>query len=189
MIAGGKMTHLPIRAYSLRGAALVGRSIYVRGFKTPLAPDGGFRPSDLMHATHLRQAALGCTYFGNMFFGHFWTDDVPLMQLAREFAEPVRTSLGLTGHQSELLDLLELRPRLSSSLQCEELIVFDDPAQTKSKENRYRGIRQVFAEKFRRPDPPRGVFLFRGEPERSQSRERGTDSDSPSSTWNRVRSS
>jgi hypothetical protein len=133
MIAGGKMTHLPIRAFGLRDAALVGKSIYVRGYRTPLAPAGGFRPADLMHATRVRQAALGCTYFGNMFFGHFWTDDVPLMQLARQFAEPVRTSQ-----------------------------VLQDPAQTKSKETRYRGIRQVFAERFRRTDPPRGVFLFRG---------------------------
>jgi capsular polysaccharide biosynthesis protein len=162
MIAGGEATHLPVRALLIRDAALVGSSVYVRGHRSPLAPEGGFRLRDLGAGVRVDKAALGCTYFGNMFFGHFWTDDVPLMQLAGETAEPVRTSRSLTGHQRELLDLLGLRPRLTSSLLLDELFVFEDSAQTPSKARRYRKIRELFAARFGRADPPRGVFVFRG---------------------------
>ena len=162
IIAGGTSIHKAIRAFALKNTALLGSSIYVRGHRTPLAPDSGFRTRDLLEATRLPRAALGCTYFGNMFFGHFWTDDVPLMQLGSEIAEPVRTARPLTTHQAELLHLIDLRPRLSSSLLFDELVVLEDPAQTPSKERRYRKIREAFAKKYGRPDPPRGVFLFRG---------------------------
>jgi hypothetical protein len=162
IIGGGEVTHLPVRALSLKNAALVGASVYAGGYRMPLAPKRGFAVADLLRPAHLGQAALGSTYFGNMFFGHFWTDDVPLMQLGQELAEPVRTARPLTGHQRELVDLLGLRPRLSGSLTFDELIVFEDAGQGKGKERRYRAIRDAFAREFSRPDPPRGVFLFRG---------------------------
>jgi capsular polysaccharide biosynthesis protein len=163
MIAGGKVTHRPIRAFGVRNAALIGSSYYVRGFRMPLAPDAGFRAADLVNAVHIPQAALGCTYFGNMFFGHFWTDDVPLMQLGAELGETVRPARRLSDHQRDLLGLLGLTPHSLRSATFQELIVFEDPAQTKSKELRYRRIREAFAARFHTPDPPRGVFLFRGQ--------------------------
>jgi hypothetical protein len=162
MIAGGLSQHRPVRAFSVNNVALVGASLYVREHRTPLAPDAGFRVRDLVTVDHVSSGSLGCTYFGNMFFGHFWTDDVPLMQLGQELAPPIRTARPLTGHQSELLQLLDLKPRLSSSLSLDELIVMEDPAQGRSKERRYRSIRERFTAAFRRPDPPRGVFVFRG---------------------------
>jgi hypothetical protein len=162
IIAGGTSIHRPIRAFSLRNVALLGSSLYVRGHRTPLAPEGGFRARDLVAATRRTRAVLGCTYFGNMFFGHFWTDDVPLMQLGSEIAQPVRTARPLTPHQVDLLRLIDLKPLLSSSALFDELVVLEDPAQTPSKEKRYRKIRETFARSFARPDPPRGVFLFRG---------------------------
>lgn len=131
IIAGGTTVHRPIRAFSLRNAALIGSSIYIRGHRTPLAPASGFRAGDLLQTTRLPCAALGCTYFGNMFFGHFWTDDVPLLQLAGEFGETVRTAHPLTPHQSDLLRLLSLQPRRSSSLRFDELIVLEDQAQAR----------------------------------------------------------
>lgn len=162
LIAARNVTHRPIRAHVLKNAALVGSSIYVREFREPLAPAGGFHPRDLLESSHSGQGALGCTYFGNMFFGHFWTDDVPLMQLGSQFGEPVRTSRPLTPHQRELLDFIELRVRLPDSMTFDELICFDDRAQTKHKERRYRALRKTFADAHSRSDAPRGVFLFRG---------------------------
>jgi hypothetical protein len=162
MIAGGEVTHLPVRGLLFRRAALVGSSLYIRGHRTPLAPAHGFHLGELLTCEHLPKAALGCTYFGNMFFGHFWTDDVTMMQLGQEHAEPFRTSRPLTAHQRDLLELLGLRPRLAGSLSFDELLVFEDAAQTKSKERRYRKIREAFAARFSRPDPPRGVFVLRG---------------------------
>jgi len=162
IIEGGKVVHRPIHGFSLRNAALIGSSVYVRGVRSPLAPKAGFRPRDLFSATPLPRALLGCTYFGNIFFGHFWTDDVPMILLGNDLAEPVRTARPLSQHQQDLLSLLGLRPRLASSLLIDELIVLVDPAQNSSKERRYRKIRKAFAHNFRRPDPPRGVFLFRG---------------------------
>lgn len=163
MIAGGTMNHLPLTALQVKDAALVGGSIYVRGHKMALAPDSGFQLRDLMNGSRLSIGALGCTYFGNIFFGHFWTDDVPLMQLGQEMAPPVlRTSRPLSGHQRDLLALLGLGAQLASSVAVNELLVFEDAAQTKSKERRYRAIRAAFAARFARHNPPRGVFLFRG---------------------------
>ena len=162
MIAGGKMSHLPITAIQLKGASLVGGSVYVRGHRMALAPASGFRLRDLMDGARVPSASLGCTYFGNLFFGHFWTDDVPLMQLGQELAPVVRTAKAPTGHQRELLELLGLSPQLPSCVVMDELIVLEDAAQTKSKERRYRQIRAAYTQRFARPDPPRGVFLFRG---------------------------
>jgi capsular polysaccharide biosynthesis protein len=162
LIAAREVQHLPIRAHLLKGAALVGASIYVRGFRAPLAPEGGFRSRQLLAPVHLARGALGCTYFGNMFFGHFWTDDVPLMQLGAEFGQVVRTARPLTEHQRALLELVELRARLAGSVTFDELLVLDDRAQTRHKARRYRAIRQRFAERYRREGAPHGVFLFRG---------------------------
>ncbi|MBC7171042.1 MAG: glycosyltransferase family 61 protein, partial [Polyangiaceae bacterium] len=162
LISGRKVFHRPTRAYALERAALVGSSMYVRGHRMPLAPESGFRARDLLESTHVERGALGCTYFGNMFFGHFWTDDVPLMQLGSELGEIVRTDRPPSRHQRELLELLDLKVRLASSLTFDELIVLDDCGQTEHKERRYRTIRRVFATKYERTDAPRGVFLFRG---------------------------
>jgi capsular polysaccharide biosynthesis protein len=162
IIAGGTMKHLPIAGLQIKGAALVGGSIYVRGHRMALAPESGFRLRDLMDGARVPSAVLGCSYFGNMFFGHFCTEDVPLMQLGRELAPPIRTARPLTGHQRELLDVLGLSPRLTSCLVMDELIIFEDAAQTKSKERRYREARAALAARYARSDPPRGVFLYRG---------------------------
>lgn len=162
LISARRVTHRPITGHVLKNAALIGASIYARGFREPLAPAGGFHPRELLDNMHAKQGALGCTYFGNMFFGHFWTDDVPLMQLGSQFGEPVRTSQPLARHQRELLDFIALKVRLASSMTFDELFVFDDRAQTKHKELRYRALRKTFAEKHHRRDAPRGVFVFRG---------------------------
>lgn len=162
LIAEREVNHLPIRAHLLKGAALVGASLYARGFRAPLAPEGGFRAQQLFEPVHIARGALGCTYFGNMFFGHFWTDDVPLMQLAAEFGQVVRTERPLTAHQRALLDLVDVRARLLGSVTFDELVVLDDRAQTRHKERRYRATRARFTERYGREDAPHGVFLFRG---------------------------
>ena len=56
----------PVRAFSIKNAALVGASLYVREHRTPLAPDAGFRVRDLVGVDHVTSGTLGCTYFGNM---------------------------------------------------------------------------------------------------------------------------
>ncbi len=162
LIAAREVTHRPIKLHLLSNAALVGAAVYVREFREPLSPAAGFRPRDLLESTHCPQATLGCTYFGNMFFGHFWSDDVPLMQFGNQFADPVRTALPLTPHQRELLDLIKLKVRFASSMTFDELYCFDDRAQTKHKERRYRALRKTFADRYGRGDAPHGVFLFRG---------------------------
>jgi hypothetical protein len=162
LIARRRVFHRPTRAYALSRASLVGSSIYVRGHRMPLAPDGGFRARDLVESTHVARGALACTYFGNMYFGHFWTDDVPLTALASELGEPVRAARPLFRHQRELLELLELHVRNAGSVHFDELLVFDDVGQNDHKERRYRAIREVFATRYQRNDPPHGVFLFRG---------------------------
>ncbi len=162
LIAAREIYHRPTRAYALERAALVGSSIYVRGHRTPLAPDGGFRARDLLESAHFRRGALGCTYFGNMYFGHFWTDDVPLLMLAGDFGDAVRPARPLAPHARELLDVLALDVRDASSATFDELLVFDDCGQTRHKELRYRAVRDVFARKYRTAEPPWGVFLVRG---------------------------
>ncbi len=162
IIAGGEVTHLPVRMHEVRRATLLDGSLYLTRHRSALRENTARFSRQQWNIQRRSEGALCSTYFGGLYFGHWMTDDLPLTLLAGEHGTAVAVPLGPSVHRDEYQRRSGAKSQAIEAAEFDRLLVFEDRAQTRSKIGRYLQIRQgLLASVQSQPEHP-GVFLLRG---------------------------
>ncbi|BAS58169.1 hypothetical protein NIES2135_24450 [Leptolyngbya boryana NIES-2135] len=148
--------------YQLQDVTIYDGYMYKGAMKYPLttAKESFFRSGEL---ENIPEAALACTFVGNLYFGHWVRDDLTLTLAAQQFAQAVRTAQKLTNHQQEYSHLLNIHSTPVSKARIKELTIFEDFGQNQYKRERYEYIRSKFSS-LSSHQTVEGVMLLRGNP-------------------------
>ncbi len=160
-IAGGVSHHHAVEVLEFRDVKLHEGFLYAGGAKSQLEPRRQSLKPMPKDAPHLSQASLGCTLFGNRYFGHFLIDDIPLSMLAQRFAPPIRTGMALSAHQQSYAAKLGLQTQSYASAHIEHLQTFIDFGQGPYKRERYQALRRALLKDVA-PSGYRGAMILRG---------------------------
>jgi capsular polysaccharide biosynthesis protein len=158
-VHAGRVVHGATIAYVLRDVRWAAGHVYHRRVHhraTPVRPRLTRRD-----ARWIERAVVGSTYYGGRYFGHWLTDDVPLMMAACELGQPVVPPWDWTAHQRQYLELLGLAPTVCEQAWVGELTILDDVGANASKRARWEHLRAC----VRALGPTRthpGVMLVRG---------------------------
>jgi hypothetical protein len=159
-IRGGRREHMGTVVYCLRDATVIGGQI----FKGPVRLDfmGKRRTLCALGApARIGEAVLACTPYGNRFFGHFITDDIPLNLLGARLAEPITVVRPLYAHEPGYRTLTGAHARPLAHARCDALLVVDDLGLNRFKRERFRAVRAAL-ESRAQTRSARGVFVRRG---------------------------
>lgn len=159
-VRGGRVRHASTLAYVLRDVTWSSGHVYSRRCHHRATNTGPPLRSDGVVETFDR-AAVASTYYGGRHFGHWLTDDVPLVMVAQPIAEPIVPLRPWTAHQREYLQLFDVAPRAVGDAWVRELTILDDLGANPSKRERWAHMRsRVRAQGAERRG--RGVMLLRG---------------------------
>lgn len=158
-VAGGCVTHAPTTAFLLRGAVLSGGHLMVRG-AVHLVGKGRPRAFGAYFHTEPVTSALVASRYGSTYFGHWITDDLPLMLAGAALAQPVAPTLPLSPHQRDYMRLCRLDRAVRDDVRFREIIVLEDFAQNDYKRERYLTLRERLRDGRKVVAHP-GVFLLR----------------------------
>ncbi len=159
-IRGGVKEHSATTVYQLRDVQINSGYVYKRSMKLPLttAKEAFF---NLDEPEDIPEAALACTYVGNRYFGHWFTDDLTLTLAAQQLTKAVRTAQKLTAHQLEYSDLFNLYSHSVNHAHFRKLHIIQDFGQNNYKRQRYDYLRSQL-QHVSSPQPKPGVMLLRG---------------------------
>lgn len=157
---GAVMRHAPSVAYTLENATLVAGSVYaggdrlrIRALKECLAPAA---------LEEFDRAALCTGLTGDLYFGHFLTEDIPQMLLADAFGEPFRLPARDWPHLGAYRDALGTSWREAKAARFRALTFFDDYAQNSLRTTRYRRLRARLRRKIAAAAPGSRIYIRRG---------------------------
>ena len=159
-VQGGIVEHAATVAYRLQDVMMHGGYVYKNAMKYTLL----LQKESLIAwggVERIAEAAIGCTFVGNRYFGHWLTDNLTLTLAAQRLAMAVRPSQPLTNHQQEYSDYLDIYCTPIKNARFKELIIIDDYGQNQYKYERYESIRSKFKETSTYQSVP-GVMLLRG---------------------------
>lgn len=153
-------SHAATRGFLLKNVDVVDGYLYGRRWKLRLMP---VRPPVWAAAPEVRMAhgTLACTWSGNMWFGHWVTDDLTLYLAAAEVGAPFTLERKPYQHEPQYRELLDIPDAPLRRAHFDEMIVLEDFAQNDYKRRRYELLRS----RLRAHLPRRGsdyVFLRRG---------------------------
>lgn len=157
---GGLVQHRPTVAYELRDVTLAGghlctwRAFHRISMKSP--PVWNRTPE-----RHFDDAALASTHYGQKYFGHWLSDDLPLKLAAESLAPPVSVLEAPTSHQRQYLDILGFAPVVVGNAFFSRIIVLDDVEQNDFKRQRYQVLRERMRCQVASPGH-RKVMILRG---------------------------
>jgi hypothetical protein len=163
IIRGGPVNHMPVIAHELRNAALVDGNLFAGAHRALLNPGSPALSWRMLEAEDLPESTLGSTFFGNLYFGHWLTEDLPLTLLASAYAPVLSTQLRPTEHQPQYLEHSALTCRRVAAAHVRTLTVFEDKAQGPTKQARYRELRSRLNPHGPIANGHPGVFLWRGD--------------------------
>ena len=157
---GGMRHHGATILYELENAVLWDGWFASKGWRSWNAlrpkPWLGGKPAQLDHAV------CGSTFVGSFYFGHWLSDDLPLLVEAERHGGPVIiTARTPYTHEPGYLDLLELHPEPFIRSRFERLIWIDNVAQNSYRAGQYRELRRRIARQTT-PVEGRRVMLHRG---------------------------
>jgi hypothetical protein len=159
-LRGGRREHRATVAYLLRNTELAHGKLYRGAMQIRLAPG----PRWLVGpgtAELVKEAALACTPYGGVFFGHWLAEDLLLHLAAESLAPAVYVERPSYHHESDYCSLLEIERISAARTRFDRLILIDDFGQ-----NSYRMSRgQMLRERLRAAIPGMGlsrVYLRRG---------------------------
>ncbi len=151
--------HRATRAYLLKNASLVDGRVYCGRWKGHWMP-GSLR--DLFGAVEvLDSGSLACTWMGNLYFGHWLVDDVPLHLAAEAAGHPLITERTPYTQQPDYRRMLGLAVRSVRRAQIGELVILDDVGQNHFRAERYHRLRARVSAHVG-PGAAKPVFLVRG---------------------------
>jgi hypothetical protein len=159
-IKGGRTEHAPTLAHEIRRAHLLRGNLYAGPWRWPLLR--GRTPLYCnSECAFEKSAALACTLYGSIYFGHWMREDMPLALAAAEVAEPVIVSRAAYRHEPDYRDLLGIHSRAHAACAFDRIVVLEDFSQNRFKRKRYGELRARIAARI--PDSPlRRVYLRRG---------------------------
>ena len=159
-MSGGIRHHGATVLYRLKDVTLHDGWLASGGWRTqnscrPSAWQDGARPVEM------ERAACASTYVGSLYFGHWLSDDLPLLLEAERHAPAITTARTPWGHEGEYLDLLGLHAQPLIRAHIAQLTWIDNVAQNSYRAEQYRELRR----RLRKSVPPvagRRVMLRRG---------------------------
>jgi len=158
-IRGGRTDHGATTMHLLKDVDLACGRLYCDGMALKFAD----RPRKLLlkgEARHFRRAALACTYYGSVYFGHWMRDDLSLHLAAESIDVPVVSKRPTYHHEPGYCALLEIQQTALDWARFDELIFIEDVGQNSYKRARYRTIRSRLA---KLPQSPyEKIYIRRG---------------------------
>jgi hypothetical protein len=156
---GGTRHHGATILYELANAVLWDGWISSKGWRSwnalhPSAWPGG-------HPVQMDRAVCGSTFVGSFYFGHWLSDDLPLLLEAERHGPVVTTARTPYAHQPGYLELLELRSQPLIRARFGRLIWIDNVAQNSRRAQQYRELRRRVRQQTT-PVEGRRVMLHRG---------------------------
>jgi capsular polysaccharide biosynthesis protein len=159
-IKGGRVEHAATVAYSLKAVELIDGAIFSGAVQHRLVD----RPRHMIGrdaGESIASAALACTPYGSIYFGHWMSDDLTLHLAAETLGVPVTVERKSYDHEPEYCRLMKIGQNKKSRLHFDELIIVDDHGQNAYKRQRYQALRSRLRESV--PDAGnRYVYIRRG---------------------------
>jgi len=140
-VQGGRVEHAATTAYCIRNAEILDGYVYQGAMKYELLLDQKERLIGPRISEHLSRASLACTVYGNRYFGHWITEDIPLNLAARQLAEPIAVARKLYSHEPGYRHLFGIKTPTVTRVKCDELIIITDFGQNTFKRQRYEFLR------------------------------------------------
>jgi capsular polysaccharide biosynthesis protein len=151
--------HGATRAYLLKNASIVDGRVYCGRWKGHWMP-GQLR--DLFGAAErVDSGSLACTWMGNLYFGHWLVDDLPLHLAAEVTGYPLITERTPYTQEPDYRRMLGLAVRSVRRAQVRELVIHDDFGQNLYRTERYRTLRARVSAQVG-PCAGKPVMLVRG---------------------------
>jgi capsular polysaccharide biosynthesis protein len=157
---GGMRHHGATVLYELENAVLWDGWISSKGWRSWNA----LHPSQWPGGPSVRmdRAVCGSTFVGSFYFGHWLSDDLPLMLEAERHGGPViATARTPYMHEPEYLELLGLQSQPLVRARFDRLIWMDNVAQNSRRAQQYRELRRRIRQSTS-PVEGRRVMLHRG---------------------------
>ena len=108
------------------------------------------------------EASIGCTFFGNVYFAHWITDDLTLHLAAQEFAPPIAAHRKLYHHEPGYRALFGIEPAVAPRAHIERFTMLDDFGQNAYKAERYSTLRNRLRHACPTPGANPRIYLRRG---------------------------
>jgi capsular polysaccharide biosynthesis protein len=149
--------------YELEDAVLWDGWISSKGWRSwnalhPSAPPQS--PSGGQHV-QLEHAVCGSTFVGSFYFGHWLSDDLPLLLEAERHGPVVTTARAPYTHEPGYLELLGLQSQPLIRAHFDRLTWIDNVAQNSRRAQQYRELRRRIAQQTL-PVDGRKIMLHRG---------------------------
>ncbi len=152
--------HLPTTAFLLEDVDAVQGYLYCRRWKQALMPAPvpiwARRPE-----LQIAHGSLACTWYGNIYFGHWICDDVPLHLAAEQTGEPVILERSAYLHEPGYRDLLAAPRHAIERAHFDTLVIIRDAAQNDYKRRRLEVLRSRLGAQLRGAGAQR-IFISRG---------------------------
>jgi hypothetical protein len=103
-----------------------------------------------------------CTWYGNLYFGHWLHDDLLLTLAAGALAPPVQIDRRPYLHERGYAEALGIESRTVNPARFDELFVIEDSGRNAHRRRRYQIIRARVEQRAARPPRRRRVFIRRG---------------------------
>lgn len=159
-IRGGTTEHAPTLAHEIRQAHLLDGSLYKGPWRWPLAP-GRVPLYWRGDCVFERSAALACTYYGGIYFGHWMRDDLSLALAAEGIDQPITLQRASFRHEPGYRELLGIHTAAREACAFDRIVVMEDYSQNTLKRKRYDELRARLSARV--PESAiRRVYLRRG---------------------------
>jgi len=134
--------------------------IYGRRWKSRLLPVGAPIWASAPEV-QIPLGSLACSWSGNLYFGHWVTDDLSLYLAAAEIAPPFTMERRPYLHEPQYRELLQIPNPALRRAHFDEMIVLEDIGQNDFKRRRYELLRSRLRSHLRKPGSEY-VFIRRG---------------------------
>lgn len=158
-IAGGKVEHAATLVHTVKWARLFRGTLYSGPWRHRLLERAARGPRE--QSGTRGPAALACTLYGSMFFGHWMLDDLSLHLAAESLDHPMTVARPQYRHEEGYRRLLNVDTHSYSGGVFDRMLVLQDFGQNSHKKRRYQELRNRLRSKLRGPGSPR-VYIRRG---------------------------
>jgi hypothetical protein len=151
--------HRATTAFLLKDVDVVDGYLYAARWKTRVLP---VKAPVLAEKPQMRvpQGTIVCTFNGNLYFGHWLTDDLPLHMAGERTGNPFVLERKPFIHEGEYRQLLGIPSHALTRAHFDELTVIEDFSQNTYKQKRYEELRGRVAGQVR-DKGARRIFISR----------------------------
>jgi capsular polysaccharide biosynthesis protein len=159
-IDGGEVIHASTKAYQIEFVKLLNGHFYKGMLRYKIGNESPYHIP--LHAIEVvKEGVLVCTLGGNIWFGHWLTDDLTLHLAANELGNAISVRRLPYTHECEYLKTLDLRSQILDYALINKLTIIQDFGQNSYKRSRYEKLRKKISENHE-VKPHLGVYIRRG---------------------------